>query len=329
MAAARPSAAPALGRQPLAGRGAAGSLFVTKGSDRVVAEALAGKYSPFGQNHGCTVYRRTDTPGDGQVLLYYWDSRDGEDQRGWWFGPVVGGEEVWAHHHGAHGRGPPPALPPVQGWRVLHSGEIDPHLEVHAGDEGGASGSGASKRPLAEVPARPTARVSRPVQANGSRDANSVPHVSPTAPMRTAPAPDPQPRSRPAPGATRLPSGPSASLVSSDPSRHDQAFGVPAAAAPLARKRPAPSPRVSHPQAAELETWLKSLDNGTGVMMRYFDRLAAEFDADLSQIAAAKVGGEEKNGIAASVDPAFWETVGVEKAGHKLLFARGIRGLNV
>jgi hypothetical protein len=84
---------------------------------------------------------------------------------------------------------------------------------------------------------------------------------------------------------------------------------------------------VSHPQAAELETWLKSLDNGTGVMMRYFDRLAAEFDADLSQIAAAKVGGEEKNGIAASVDPAFWETVGVEKAGHKLLFARGIRGL--
>lgn len=62
-------------------------------------------------------------------------------------------------------------------------------------------------------------------------------------------------------------------------------------------------------------------------MLTYFDVLAAEFDADLAQIAAAKVEGGERRGILGAVDPSFWETVKVQKTGHKMLFARGIAKL--
>ena len=46
--------------------------------------------------------------------------------QGWWFGPEVGGEEVWAHNPGS----PTSTWPPTRGWRVLHSGVMDPQLTV-------------------------------------------------------------------------------------------------------------------------------------------------------------------------------------------------------
>merc|ERR1719277_2592859 len=87
---------------------------------------LAGTYLPASTNHQRVVFRRSE-PADGQrVLLYYWDERDGEANRGWWFGPEVGGEEVWAHNSGASGS----LMPPIRGWTVLHSGNVDPGLTV-------------------------------------------------------------------------------------------------------------------------------------------------------------------------------------------------------
>ena len=29
-----------------------------------------------------------------EVMLYYWDDRDGSDFSGWWFGPKVGGDQA-------------------------------------------------------------------------------------------------------------------------------------------------------------------------------------------------------------------------------------------
>lgn len=80
-------------------------------------------------------------------------------------------------------------------------------------------------------------------------------------------------------------------------------------------------------RAAELLAWLEGLDDGAGAMLQYFDVLSAEFDADLAQIAAAKVEGGEKNGVMGVVDQSFWDTVQVEKTGHKMLFAQGIAKL--
>ena len=32
------------------------------------------------------------------VLIYFWDERDGANFCGWWFGPKVGGDQVWAYN---------------------------------------------------------------------------------------------------------------------------------------------------------------------------------------------------------------------------------------
>jgi len=78
----------------------------------------------------------------------------------------------------------------------------------------------------------------------------------------------------------------------------------------------------------KLKDWLLGLDDGSGVLMQYFDVLRDEFDADLTQIAAVK--GDDGNGtkgLMGAVDPIFWETVKVPKLGHRMLLARGISQL--
>eukprot|EP00913_Durusdinium_trenchii_P001143 g1051.t1 len=53
------------------------------------------------------------------VMLYFWDDRDGPDFCGWWFGPKVGGDQVWAYH-------PEKApTPPLSGWKVPYDGDVD------------------------------------------------------------------------------------------------------------------------------------------------------------------------------------------------------------
>ncbi len=44
--------------------------------------------------------------------LYFWDRRDGDELAGWWVSPVIGGEEVFAHHPDVDA-----AAPPRSGWR--------------------------------------------------------------------------------------------------------------------------------------------------------------------------------------------------------------------
>ena len=38
------------------------------------------------------------------MLIYYWDERDGPNFTGWWFGPKVGGDQVWSHAENRRGR---------------------------------------------------------------------------------------------------------------------------------------------------------------------------------------------------------------------------------
>jgi len=77
-----------------------GALIVSGGWDEGMAETLGGTFVPAGMNHNRAVYRRVEPQSQARVQLYYWDDRDGEEERGWWFGPEVGGEEVWAHNAG-------------------------------------------------------------------------------------------------------------------------------------------------------------------------------------------------------------------------------------
>mmetsp|Transcript_78494 Transcript_78494/g.217959 ORF Transcript_78494/g.217959 Transcript_78494/m.217959 type:complete len:271 (+) Transcript_78494:75-887(+) len=270
-----------------------------------MAETIAGTYMPSSTNHGRGVYRRVDPPSeDSKVLLYYWDQRDGEANCGWWFGPEVGGEEVWAHNAGTLGN----ALPPISGWVVLHSGQVDPGLTVTKveGPRTTATPSTAQPRPpgIQGGPRGPSA-FSAPPRPRGSAGAmppRPTPSAAASGLLNTGP-PAPRPRF---PGF-----GPSSGGVG------------PSSGGAAGAKRP----RYDNARASELRGWLEGLDDGVGAMVQYFDVLATEFDADLAQIAAAKVEGGEKLGILGVVDPSFWDTVRVTKAGHKMLFARGIAKL--
>jgi len=72
-----------------------------------------------------------------------------------------------------------------------------------------------------------------------------------------------------------------------------------------------------------LHSWLVSLDHGKGSCVQFEERLIAEFDASFSQIAAAVSFCE---GVKI-IDPAFFTSIGVKKAGHRMLLTRGLYAL--
>ena len=43
------------------------------------------------------VYLSLEVSGS-DVMIYYWDERDGVALAGWWFGPKVGSDQVWAYN---------------------------------------------------------------------------------------------------------------------------------------------------------------------------------------------------------------------------------------
>merc|ERR1711862_814009 len=53
-------------------------------------------------------------------MIYFWDQRDGPSFSGWWFGPKIGGDQVWAYHAAQA------ATPPKSGWKVPYDGPVDP-----------------------------------------------------------------------------------------------------------------------------------------------------------------------------------------------------------
>merc|ERR1712060_574076 len=52
-------------------------------------------------------------------LIYFWDARDGAGLSGWWFGPKVGGDQVWAVCN------EDAKSPPTAGWKVPCNGPVD------------------------------------------------------------------------------------------------------------------------------------------------------------------------------------------------------------
>ncbi|CAK0792620.1 unnamed protein product, partial [Prorocentrum cordatum] len=115
----RPRAANAAAAIPSAEAEAPGAVYqVTSQAVGPKAQRVAillGTYHEHGENHGRVTYQKQEPiPGhpDLKVFIYFWDTRDGLELSGWWFGDSVGGTLVWA-------RAPLLAqnVPPA-GWKV-------------------------------------------------------------------------------------------------------------------------------------------------------------------------------------------------------------------
>lgn len=96
-----------------------------------VSKIIAGEYVSNGQNHGRPVFKKaSDQSSAVTVLIYYWDDRDGKSFHGWWFGPKVGGDQVWAYNSDVNKTA---SLPPVDGWHVPWDGPLDTKLRLTYG----------------------------------------------------------------------------------------------------------------------------------------------------------------------------------------------------
>lgn len=87
-----------------------------------------------------------------------------------------------------------------------------------------------------------------------------------------------------------------------------------------------PEPEGEHEKAAW--AWLKGLDGGRGSLLRYFPVMRDEFDCDFAQLAAARLEKPLSPGALGHLEPSFFEALGVTSAGHRLLLAKGILGLD-
>lgn len=91
----------------------------------VVGPIICGDYSIAGSNHGKPSYKKDVVANGLQVMMYFWDERDGAASSGWWIGPQVGGNMVWGHHPNRT-----TGTPPTSGWQAPHSAAADPAMTV-------------------------------------------------------------------------------------------------------------------------------------------------------------------------------------------------------
>lgn len=93
-----------------------------------IANIIKGSYTASGSNHNKPIYQKEGSFGTVAVLIYYWDERDGPNFHGWWFGPKVGGDQVWAYSANKASQ-----LPPTIGWKVPWDGAVDPSVQLTHG----------------------------------------------------------------------------------------------------------------------------------------------------------------------------------------------------
>merc|ERR1712066_920937 len=90
--------------------------------------------------------------------------RDGPELCGWWFGPVIGGDQVWAYHPSRQA-----ATPPASEWNVPHDGAIDPTFTVKA-DRSGAKRA-AEAAPKEKEPAAKSSKADdAPKKSKGTKN---------------------------------------------------------------------------------------------------------------------------------------------------------------
>mmetsp|Transcript_14254 Transcript_14254/g.44822 ORF Transcript_14254/g.44822 Transcript_14254/m.44822 type:complete len:994 (+) Transcript_14254:82-3063(+) len=91
----------------------------------VVGPIVCGNYTLTTTNHGRPVYRKDPQPGKPEVMLYFWDERDGVGSSGWWLSPKVGSEVVWGFHPSRASQ-----TPPTTGWKVPYDAGVDPNFLI-------------------------------------------------------------------------------------------------------------------------------------------------------------------------------------------------------
>eukprot|EP00930_Biecheleria_cincta_P095634 TRINITY_DN87581_c0_g1_i1.p1 TRINITY_DN87581_c0_g1~~TRINITY_DN87581_c0_g1_i1.p1 ORF type:complete len:1809 (-),score=406.61 TRINITY_DN87581_c0_g1_i1:116-5542(-) len=305
---------------------------VGRGADED-STCLAGLYRAMREPyHGCRSYELCAPPKSADrlpVLLYCYQEDNG--QRQWWFGPKLGGEQVWAS---APASTTNPGLPPRRGWQFLGDSQegrvVIKVLTLESAQQLQAQQKQQQQAPdkTSEPAAVEKATAARPIllEAKPKAIASAAPDPRPfqgsdvTAAVTQA-LPDDSPPKTPPP-ASKTAASPGSAEATQEASSTDLKRPIHEVDAASSSKRP----RVEEEDRRDKKCrdWLRSIDGGKGVLLEYFAALKEEFDADLMQVAAAKSPNEA--GLK-SIDPCFWSALGVTKLGHRMLFVKGFANL--
>ncbi|CAK9099295.1 unnamed protein product [Durusdinium trenchii] len=118
----------------------------------VVGAIVNGSFIRNGENHGKPVYKKTEQTKDGvDVLIYFWNDVQNPTFCGWWFGPEVGAEQVWAFNSSRL------TTAPLSGWKVPYDGPVDPQFHISVDRKASEN----ERRLKAEADAKRHAEVNR------------------------------------------------------------------------------------------------------------------------------------------------------------------------
>lgn len=117
--------------------GNAQSLQVSGCVHQLVGSIMRGSFTLCGSNHGKPTYKKDQQVSGLDVMIYFWDQRDGANFNGWWFGPKVGGDQVWAYHSKREA-----PFPPKTGWKVPYDGAVDSSIQIVGRAANGAAQAG-------------------------------------------------------------------------------------------------------------------------------------------------------------------------------------------
>lgn len=134
------------------------ALTISGCIDDVVGPIIRGTYSLHSENHSKPVYRKDEQVGAKrlEVMLYFWHDSDSPDFSGWWFGPKLGGDQVWAFHPDFEA-----LSPPSDGWQCPFDGPVDSTILVcprAVSSQAGSAKPHKEEKPKVSRPAEPTTR---------------------------------------------------------------------------------------------------------------------------------------------------------------------------
>lgn len=130
-------------------------VYAETEQDEIGIATLLGEYTEQGVNHGHPTYQKVlENHDEVNVFVYFWDTRDGSEFSGWWFGDSVGGQQVWSRSVET-GKG---NVPPSRGWRVPWDAEcVDGLLIVEVIDN--------LAQPVSNGPTPPSSKPPHPAGA--------------------------------------------------------------------------------------------------------------------------------------------------------------------
>ncbi|CAK9061122.1 unnamed protein product [Durusdinium trenchii] len=148
-------------------------VYTEAEQDDIGISTLLGEYTEQGVNHGYPTYQKVlENSDEVNVFVYFWDSRDGPEFSGWWFGDSVGGQQVWSRSVEKSEAADKAKVPPSRGWRVPWDAEcVEGLLIVEVMD--------AMVQPVTNGPTPTAPTAPPPSKANKPQGPAPVPIITP------------------------------------------------------------------------------------------------------------------------------------------------------